>query len=520
MSKPIYEEVIDEIGTQVLAKYNLNIFDSTSYAQSVEATRMKIGVKDIYNSPLINNPRAHGFLFEELDAGMRNIEEARNKSDKRYIRKDRISDKANDELVDVVAIKEKDVVRAEKKDDSVEYLEQMQHKCYESKESQAKRKPKTKIISKSDSLKGENKKYMNEPDLQIVVNSDRFDEDTNHYEKAEEKSNNKQVKDESKIMKEKLTKGKVDYETAQKENALNFVKKTEVKHMAKNLSGVAFSQSTMVALQTFGSGLIYEIKDYNSAKDEISLIERFKRLLQKTIMAFKDGFINGAKFGAIDILINIISSFFKKISTQILYLWKNLRNALKSVYNAIVSYVKGTIKDFKTLLSTISKGILSAIFVLLAAGIESQINTYLKTLLPSGIASVLSGIFAISICAVGVILSSKIIDNALNYLFGVYADLIKSRERRAEIEKVIDEFLPQLVEDNEKLETLIKTKFKDMKLKLDSSFEDLQNAIIGSNSILFINSLVQINGVYGQKLKYISFKEFDQAMLSDNVIKI
>lgn len=115
MSKPIYEEVIDEIGTQVLAKYNLNIFDSTSYAQSVEATRMKIGVKDIYNSPLINNPRAHGFLFEELDAGMRNIEEARNKSDKRYIRKDRISDKANDELVDVVAIKEKDVVRAEKK---------------------------------------------------------------------------------------------------------------------------------------------------------------------------------------------------------------------------------------------------------------------------------------------------------------------------------------------------------------------------------------------------------------------
>ena len=37
---------------------------------------------------------------------------------------------------------------------------------------------------------------------------------------------------------------------------------------------------------------------------------------------------------------------------------------------------------------------------------------------------------------------------------------------------------------------------------------------------LDINSLVQINGVYGQKLKYISFKEFDQAMLSDNVIKI
>lgn len=34
------------------------------------------------------------------------------------------------------------------------------------------------------------------------------------------------------------------------------------------------------------------------------------------------------------------------------------------------------------------------------------------------------------------------------------------------------------------------------------------------------NSLVQINGVYSQKLKYVSFKEFDQAMLSDNVIKI
>ncbi|MDU5326327.1 hypothetical protein, partial [Campylobacter ureolyticus] len=79
---------------------------------------------------------------------------------------------------------------------------------------------------------------------------------------------------------------------------------------------------------------------------------------------------------------------------------------------------------------------------------------------------------------------------------------------------------PQLVEDNEKLETLIKTKFKDMNLKLDSSFEDLQNAIIGSNSTLFINSLVQINGIYGQKLKYVNFEEFDQVMLSDNAIKI
>lgn len=37
---------------------------------------------------------------------------------------------------------------------------------------------------------------------------------------------------------------------------------------------------------------------------------------------------------------------------------------------------------------------------------------------------------------------------------------------------------------------------------------------------LDINSLVQINGVYGQKLKYVSFEEFDQVMLSDNAIKI
>lgn len=82
----------------------------------------------------------------------------------------------------------------------------------------------------------------------------------------------------------------------------------------------------------------------------------------------------------------------------------------------------------------------------------------------------------------------------------------------------MDEFLPELIEDNKRLKSLIDEKFSKMKLSLESSFNDFRNAVNSQNSELFISSLVNINSVYGMRLRYLSFNEFDSAMIDDKPI--
>lgn len=290
---------------------------------------------------------------------------------------------------------------------------------------------------------------------------------------------------------------------------------------SSHIVSVGTSDGIVVALSTLANGTIYEIKDMFSENGEkISITQRLKRLINKVIEVFKSTFKRGTGFGVIDVIVGFLSQIFKSISAKIKYIWKNLRNSAKSIYNAIYDFITGKTKTYKDLISAIIKALFSFTAIISSIGLETQIEAVLSPIITPVIASFVAPVLAIVVGAFAVVLGTRAIDSVINSLFGVYLDLIKSRERRAEIEKVIDEFLPQLIEDNEKLETLIKTKFKDMKLKLDSSFADLQNAIISSNSTLFINSLVQINEIYGQKLKYVSFKEFDQAMISDSAIKI
>ena len=197
--KALYEEIIDEIGTQTLARYKLNIFDTTSYAKSVEATRMRLDVEEIYASSRVANKAektdttSHGFLFEGLENAGRG-------SDERYIRHDKMG-KSNDELIDVAKIDKSDVIRAEN-GEAVKIKGGAQLKSFESKESQMKHKARTKVISKSNSLKGENGKYMNADNLDIIVNSDRYDEDINHYKNVIAKSKDqKQIAEAKKMLK-------------------------------------------------------------------------------------------------------------------------------------------------------------------------------------------------------------------------------------------------------------------------------------------------------------------------------
>lgn len=561
MSKPIYEEVIDEIGTQTLARIGLNIFSFSTYnayGASVTMTNntmyqhdrkkgmLSPELKDddtdeTYNQKLKNGKSTYrGYMFETLEEGSQNIKNAFfNKGDKTYttdtiydIRntarliqdgkklenlndKDRakfemIMQNYGDEVNNV--LKGNDNFGNFAKCDMVTDLVTYDKNGDIIKQEQLKVIGNTKNLLKDRYLSGE-------VDLKVP-----FDDYKRHRENLEEMINDPKTKPETKEA------AKMALDKLNKSNYANRLMcdnprataiLTQSAVASSHIISVGTSDGVVVALSTLANGTIYEIKDMFSENGEkISITQRLKRLINKVIEAFKSTFKRGTGFGVIDAIIGVLSQIFKSISAKIKYIWKNLRNSAKSIYNAIYDFITGKTKTYKDLISAIIKALFSFTAIISSIGLETQIEAVLSPIITPVIASFVAPVLAIVVGAFAVVLGTRAIDSAINFLFGVCLDLIKSRERRAEIEKVIDEFLPQLVEDNEKLETLIKTKLKDMKLKLDSSFADLQNAIISSNSTLFINSLVQINGVYGQKLKYVSFKEFDQAMLSNNDIKI
>lgn len=561
MSKPIYEEVIDEIGTQTLARIGLNIFSFSTYnayGASVTMTNntmyqydRKKGMlapelkdddtDETYNQKLKKGKSTYrGYMFETLEEGLQNIKNAFfNKGDKTYttdtiydIRntarliqdgkklenlndKDRakfemIMQNYGDEVNKV--LKGNDNFGNFAKCDMVTDLVTYDKNGDIIKQEQLKVIGNTKNLLKDRYLSGE-------VDLKVP-----FDDYKRHRENLEEMINDPktdpETKEAAKMALDKLNKSNYA-NRLMCDNPRATAILTQSAAASSHIVSVGTSDGVVVALSTLANGTIYEIKDMFSENGEkISITQRLKRLIKKVIEAFKSTFKRGAGFGGIDAIVGVLSQIFKSISVKIRYIWKNLRNSAKSIYNAIYDFITGKTKTYRDLVSAIIKALFSFTTIISSIGLEAQIEAVLSPIITPVIASFVAPVLAIVIGAFAVVLGTRAIDSAINFLFGVYADLIKSRERRAQIEKVIDEFLPQLIEDNEKLETLIKTKFKDMKLKLDSSFADLQNAIISSNSTLFINSLVQINGVYGQKLKYVNFEEFDQVMLSDNAIKI
>lgn len=561
MSKPIYEEVIDEIGTQTLARIGLNIFSFSTYnayGASVTMTNNTMYQHDrkkgmlapelkdddtdeTYNQKLKKGKSTYrGYMFETLEEGSQNIKNAFfNKGDKTYttdtiydIRntarliqdgkklenlndKDRakfemIMQNYGDEVNKV--LKGNDNFGNFAKCDMVTDLVTYDKNGDIIKQEQLKVIGNTKNLLKDRYLSGE-------VDLKVP-----FDDYKRHRENLEEMINDPktdpETKEAAKMALDKLNKSNYA-NRLMCDNPRATAILTQSAAASSHIVSVGTSDGVVVALSTLANGTIYEIKDMFSENGEkISITQRLKRLINKVIEVFKSTFKRGTGFGVIDVIVGFLSQIFKSISAKIKYIWKNLRNSAKSIYNAIYDFITGKTKTYKDLISAIIKALFSFTAIISSIGLETQIEAVLSPIITPVIASFVAPVLAIVVGAFAVVLGTRAIDSVINSLFGVYLDLIKSRERRAEIEKVIDEFLPQLIEDNEKLETLIKTKFKDMKLKLDSSFADLQNAIISSNSTLFINSLVQINEIYGQKLKYVSFKEFDQAMISDSAIKI
>ena len=302
-------------------------------------------------------------------------------------------------------------------------------------------------------------------------------------------------------------------------NARTTATKIQGEQAVGHIVQAGLSDAVVVALSTLANGAIFEIKNAYNSTDNISMSQRIKRLLKKVLEEFSKTFKRGATFGTLDVGVGILSQIFKSISSKLTTLWKSIRTSMKSVFNAIYSFFTGEIKTYQELISTIIKGLLSAILVVGTVALETQLEIFLAPIVTPTVATFLAPALAIVIGSMAVVLTMKSVDMALNALFGIFSKKDMAKMKAQEIKDICEELLPDLIAEKEELKHLISNTYKERKLTFDKSFSDFKQGVSSSNIDEIMSGLIGINSMYNQKLQFVTFEEFDDFMLSDDSLK-
>lgn len=562
----LHEEIINEIGTQTLARLGLNIFSLNTYGaynESVKATNITSKGYDQHKN---NKDGNIGYAFENLDVGQKNIKDTLlNTGNKTYTTDDLGGIKKVQSIInsgkkienlnpddrkkfDFYKNNFADEVKSmDFTDDKRKELARHGHPTTDTvtfdKDGNIVQKSQLKVIKKTNGffrkehlydasgkkMKDENGKYIYKKNkdgtdvYKYMENNDTLrvprDSYKRHKENLEKKINDPSLSKEEKERYIKannmLDKNEVTNEKMSKNpkaTAIIMQSSTASLHIAQ----AGFSDAIVVALSTLANGAIYEIKDAFDDKSEISFLDRLKRLLKKVIKDFNATFKRGASFGALDVGVGILSQIFKSISNKIKTIWNTLRASAKSIYNAIYSYIKGEIKSYTELLSTILKGITSAIVVVGSVALEAQLEAFLTPLVSPVVASFLAPALSIVVGSIAVVLSMKSIDVALHALFGIIAKTKESELKLEKITSICEELLPQLIEEKEELKNLINNTYKERKLSFTNSFNEFKMGISKNNVEEIVCGLIGINEMYGKKLQFINIDDFNCFMEDKN----
>lgn len=523
--KALYEEVIEEIGTQTLARFGLNIFSLNTYAAYGSSVQMTLDTSKAYNQHK-NNSNYFGQTFEELNIGEQNIKDSLLNSGNKTYTTDTLYDIKN--VRDILASGKKIENLDKKNRTKVEHIlayygNEVKNMDFNKIGNLATKHHNTtdtvtldengnviktaqlKVIKKTEFLED---RYLNgdmSPDEIRVP----FDEYKKHKENLEEMiAKGENSNDEKAVA--KAQKAKIALEKLNESNACNRLmaenpRTTAVLTQSMMASGhvaqAGFSDAIVVTLSTLANGIIWEVKDMFSGKidSETSVMTRIKRLLQKVKEAFKSNFARGAGFGAIDVAVGILGQIFKSVAGSLKQLWSSLRTAAKSIYNAIYSYVKGEIRDFRTLVKTILKSLFSAAWVAGAIGLEKQLESTLLTIIPP-LAPFIAPVLAIVAASFAVVVTSRSIDITIDSLFSMYAARNKVKIRAKEIADLVSKELPILIESRERLEQLIEKTHQNRLTTINRSFKDYRLACSNNDNEGIYNALNSICNLYGKTL--------------------
>lgn len=538
MSQPkaFYEEVIDEIGTQTLAKIGLNIFSLNTYGgygASAKATNI---INNTYERHK-KNPNAFGQCFEDIDVGQSNIKSALfNTWEQKF---------TTDEIADIKKVAE--IIKSGKKIENLnakdrnKYQFVMENYSDEVKEIKGSSKEKygvkndpstdTVTFDKDGNVieKSQHKVIKNTKDLlkdRYLENNDvltmPFDDYKKHKENLEKMSQDTSNPEQAKKAEQALTMLNANNVTNRLmcENPRATAMMMQTGMAVTHATQAGLSDAVIVALSTLANGAIWEIKDAYNNDEDISIIVRIKRLLKKVIEDFSNTFKRGASFGSLEIGVDILEQIFKSIFSKIKTIFQSLKESLKSIYNAIYSYLNGEIKTYQELLSTITKGLLSAILVVGTISLEAKLEAFLAPLITPLVASFIAPALAVIVSSIAVITMMRGVDLALETLFGVFSKRNMSKMKAEKIKAICEDLLPDLIAEKEELKELIATTYREHRLTYDKSFLEFKNGLSSHNIESMMCGLVGINSMYNKKLQFASFEEFDALMLCDDDFKL
>lgn len=90
-NQSLFDEIVDELGTQSLARLKLNIFDTSSYDAYMQSARLTtiMGKTTVQHG---QNPNGFGQFYETLEVGLLNIDNTYHKTGQRYFTTDELAD--------------------------------------------------------------------------------------------------------------------------------------------------------------------------------------------------------------------------------------------------------------------------------------------------------------------------------------------------------------------------------------------------------------------------------------------
>ncbi|WP_163565218.1 hypothetical protein [Helicobacter suis] len=517
VTKAFYEEVIEEIGTQTLARLGLNIFSLNTYGAYGASV---VASADSFRSYAKhhNNPSYFGQTFEELDIGQRNIKDAfSNTGNKTY---------TTDTLADIRKVRGilesgKKLENLEPKDrDKVEHIlafygDEVKHMDFSGALDELAR---TNHPTTDTATLNKQGHVINTAQLKVIKNTEGLLEDRYLESGVDLRMPYEDYKHHKENLEKMVAKGGPKAQKAQRaleklqannltnrlmcENPRATALMTQSLAASAHIAQAGLSDAIVASLSTLASGIVWEIKDMyakHPMDTDTSILERIKRLLNKTLETFKATFIRGAGFGAIDVVVGIVGQIFKNIAGSLRQLWHALRSAGKSIYNGIVSYIKGEITSFKDLLKTILKSLLSAAWVVAVVGLERSLEAKLALVVPA-LAPFVAPILAIVAGAFAVVVSHRSIDMALDSLFGALAARDRAKLRAEEIAQLVEAHLPALMAKREELESLIASIHQERLMAIDACFKDYQSAYARCDGGKIYEALDGICQLYGGRL--------------------
>lgn len=546
--KFLFDELVDELGTQSLARLDLNIFNLDSCGAMVESakhtTKMQKAIKQHGN-----NPNGFGYFFEIVEVGKDNIQNTYHKNGKKSYTTDELADIQNvyngKEFKGKYSNERENAILANYSQKEIEEIVKNKKLM----EYAIGQHPLVDVVSidengniTTEQLKAVNDSIYGKKYNRYFEGVDSVRVDENTYNNAEKKlhqmeenyekhpsEKNKEILREYKEKFNKLKMGsdkeEAGYEKSDKKDtnhtdkAKNTVLSIQTKETLNHIYKTGVSDASVAILSTFASGALWEIKDEFIDNNSEDFSVRIERLINKTIKKGSDAFARGGSFGIVESLVTIVSQVFKKIGGSLKYFWTNIRNAAKSIWNAIYSYIKGEIKSYAELIKIILKALFSAVMVVFARALEIEIEKGL-IFLGEFIANILAVGISIFVCSVAVILFAKTVDLTINAFLGICAAADMARQRREEIEKVYDEIMPKMMENINHLEKYIAEYTINLQNSSQMSFNELQNALQGEDYIQANQGLVNLAKAYGVSDLFETREQFDCFMASDEVLKI